>query len=223
MFDEAIFTLEEVSQHLRVPIELLNQEIASGTLRAMNFGGLIRVSESDLTGYKQAAKSVPVLDSSRVQKPGSISLELQPTPDFAHRWPDGTSENFKNAREGVARHDGKDYRVKLGFAVRDAAGKSRSRGLVLIDRYPTVEFVGANAEIGNGERMASIVKDRHNKHLPVGGKIPLEYEGFTLGSYRDVVVGPGAANGLAVICESEDFETMVRHALIRHSYRQERN
>jgi len=37
-----------------------------------------------------------------------------------------------------------------------------------------------------------------------------------------VVAGPGAANGLAVICVSADFKTMVRHALIRYTYRQER-
>lgn len=222
MFNEAIFTLDEISQHLRVPVDVLHHEIATGHLRAMNIGGLIRVSESDLTGYKKGAKIVSTLAASSTANPGDVFLQLEPAPDFAHRWPDGTSEDFKNAHEGVARYKGRDHRVKLGFAVRVAAGKPRSRGLILIDRYPTVEFVGSNSEIGNGERMASVVKDRNNKHLPIGAEIPPEYEAFTLASYRDVVVGPGAANGLAVICGSEDFEIMVRHALIRHTYRRER-
>jgi excisionase family DNA binding protein len=222
MFDEAIFTLDEISQHLRVPVGVLQEEIAAGRLRAMNIRGLIRVSESDLTGYKKGVKTATTLPALSTANSGDAFLQLQPAPDFAHKWPDGTSEDFKNAHEGIARYKGRDHRVKLGFAVRAAAGKPRSRGLVLVDRYPTVEFVGANSEFGNGERMASVVKDRNNKHLPVGAEMPLEYEGFTLGSYRDVVVGPGAANGQAVICGSEDFETMVRHALIRHTYRQER-
>ena len=58
--------------------------------------------------------------------------------------------------------------------------------------------------------------------MPPEGTVPQEYEGFTVGSYRDVVEGPGAAFGLAVICPPDDFQTMVRHALIRYSYRQER-
>ena len=42
------------------------------------------------------------------------------------------------------------------------------------------------------------------------------------GILRDVVEGPGAAFGLAVICPPDDFQTLVRHALIRYSYRQDR-
>jgi hypothetical protein len=36
------------------------------------------------------------------------------------------------------------------------------------------------------------------------------------------VEGPYAATGMAVICDSQDFETMVKHALIRCGYREQR-
>jgi len=149
-------------------------------------------------------------------------LQIQPALDFKHKWPDGSVEEYGNAREGVARQMGSDYAIKIGFAVRKAAGKDRVRGLVLVDRYPTVEFVGEDAEIGGHGRIASVIKDRNRKHIPIGAEIPPEYQGFPLGPYREVVDGPGAANGQAVICASDDFQTMAKHALIRYSYSQAR-
>jgi hypothetical protein len=71
--------------------------------------------------------------------------------------------------------------------------------------------------------MASIIRDRAGKHLPVGANVPPEYTDFRIEGYRDIVVGPGAPNGLAVICNQDDVQTMVRHALIRYRYRAERN
>ena len=133
---------------------------------------------------------------------------------------EGDDEPFGNVREGIARHMGHDYQVKIGFAIRKAAGKDRVRVLVLIDRYPTVEFVGADAEIGGESRVASIIKDCKKKHVPAGSEVPPEYVGFQVGPYRDVVNGPGAAYGIAVICAQNDYETMVRHALIRYTYPQ---
>jgi hypothetical protein len=70
--------------------------------------------------------------------------------------------------------------------------------------------------------MASIIRDRNGKQLPVGATLPPEYQGLPVGPYRDVVVGPGASNGLAVICEAPDIDSMVKHALIRYQYRKDR-
>ncbi len=70
--------------------------------------------------------------------------------------------------------------------------------------------------------MVSIIRDRRRKQLPPGAAPPPEYEGMPVGSYREIVDGPNARNGLAVICDSSELGTMIRHALIRCKYRQER-
>ena len=84
-----------------------------------------------------------------------------------------------------------------------------------------VEFVASDTASGNIQ-MAGIIKDRRGKQLPKRAVPPPEYAGLSVGPYRDIVDCPGASNGLAVICASDDLATMVQHALIRYKYRQER-
>jgi hypothetical protein len=148
------------------------------------------------------------------------ALVLNPTSDFSYTWPDKKVEEFTEVLEGLASYDGKEYGVKLGFTVRNSAGRRRRRCLVLVDRYATVEFVAAD-EKSRG-KMASIIKDRDGKQLPVGATLPPEYGGTPVGPYRDVVLGSGASNGLAVVCEQKDFDVMVKHALIRYRFRKDR-
>ena len=138
-----------------------------------------------------------------------------------YTWPNNTKEEYTNVREGVVQHSGRDYAVKIGFTIRESAGKRRRRALVIVNRYPTVEFVASDTASGNIQ-MAGIIKDRRGKQLPKRAVPPPEYAGLSVGPYRDIVDGPGASNGLAVICASDDLATMVQHALIRYKYRQER-
>lgn len=224
MLTESVYTLEEVSQHLRVPVETLRQEIAAGRLEALRIADLTRIEESALKVYKEAAKAGPLPSADEPTAPADSFLrQINSAPNFTHRWPDGSDEDFTNVRECVAFYRGSEHHVKFGYAVRKAAGKDRLRILVLVDRYPTVEFVGAGAEMESGkEQVASVIKDRKGKQLPVGASIPPEYQGLQIGGYRDVVVGPNASNGLAVICKSDDIQAMAKHALIRYMYRQER-
>ena len=70
--------------------------------------------------------------------------------------------------------------------------------------------------------MASIIKDRSGKQVPVGAMPSTEYANVRVGPYQQVVSGVGASNGLAVICDSNDVRTMVIHALIRTRYRKKR-
>ena len=118
-------------------------------------------------------------------------------------------------------HDGRNYHVKVGFTTRRSVGTLRRRSLVLLDRYPTVEFVASNTTPKNG-KMASIIKDRHGKHLSGMAVSLQEYANIPVGPYRDIVDGPHAYNGLTIVCSSDDLETMVTHARIRYTYRQER-
>lgn len=222
MLDEQILTLEEVGKYLRVPLDAVRKEINSGRLRAIDVAGYYRVREFDLVNYKNDAytKLVPVIETMSISGP---PVNLEPAPDFKHVWPDKKSEQFNRVLEGVASLGDKEYRVKIGFTVRRSAGLERSRSLVLVNRYPSVEFVAAKDEIQAGEKMASIIRDRKGKQLPVGAAVPPEYLELTVGPYRSIVDGPGAPNGLAVICSARDIGTMVQHALIRYRFREERD
>lgn len=217
MFEDPVYTPEEVAEHFKVPVQAVNDEIASGRLRAKNVAGYVRILESDLTVYKAGANgSVPAAKRSAQ----ADEIKLNGAGDFFHMWPDGKKEKFSGVHEGVATVGGRNYHVKVGFTTRDSAGKARRRSLVVVDRYPTVEFVSAGTE--KSGMMASIIKDRSGKQLTVGVPVPPEYEDLRVGPYHDVVVGPGASNGLAVICSADDLQTMVRHAIIRSRYREER-
>lgn len=220
MLNEAIYTIEEVSRYLKVPVEAIRKEIASGRLHAMNVGGFIRIGEFALADYKNlATKEVDLTESAPSAQ--DEWLRLQPAPDFVHKWPDGKVEQFLRAQNGTATYTGREYHVALGFTVRKSAGRLRRRCLVIVDRYPTVEFVKAEDEESVGP-MASIIKDRTGKQIPSNASAPSEYEGIPVGGYREVVDGPGAPNGLAVLCSSDDFKVMVKHALIRFRFREER-
>ena len=215
---ETLLTPEEVAQRLRVPVEAVLQEIKSGRLPSYTAGDYHRIDPEDLA----ALKSGPARPGPSVpEKQASPTFQLYPATDFVHKWPaEGGAEEFTDVREGIAPYQGREYHVKLGFTFRNSAGKRRRRCLVIVDRYPTVEFVAADEKASG--RMASIIRDRNGKQLPMGATLPPEYGGLPVGPYKDVVKGPGASNGVAVICPSDDVDTMVRHALIRYRFRQER-
>jgi excisionase family DNA binding protein len=224
MFTEAIYTVEEVAEHLRVPVEVVREEIKLGRLQALNVGGHARVREADLNKYKSEVSKMPMCTVIAPANANLGFLKLRSASDFDHKWPDGSHERYGQVQEGLATYDGKTYDVKLGFTVREAAGKPRRRGLVLINRYATVEFAGPDPKVEkDNDVLASVIKTRDGKQLPANAPVPVEYQGLPVGSYREVVDGPWASNGMAVICASQDFDTMVMHALIRHKYREERD
>jgi len=223
MLAEEVFTLEEVGKHLRVPVEAVQQEIKSGRLRALVVAGEhYRVREHDLALYKDGAYAQPAAPTSQPSPPTDSGVNLSAAPNFDYTWPDKKFERYTAVSEGVSSFGGKEYHVKLGFTVRRSSGKERARALVLVDRYPTVEFVAASEKVGPEELLAGIIKDRNGKQLPVGATLPPEYVGMNVGPFREIIDGPGAKNGLAVICQASDRETMVKHALIRYRFREER-
>jgi excisionase family DNA binding protein len=211
---EPIYTVEEVGEQLRVPADVIESEIAAGRLSAVRIGPHTRVRGSSLDDYLERAASI----STMVRDAAHGNFHA--APNFDHTWPDKNTESFVDVREGVVSRNGRDYHVRVGFTFRKSSGKRRRRSLVLVDRYASVEFVAAD-EKSNG-KMASIIRDRNGKQLPVGASLPAEYRSLNVGPYRSVVDGPGSANGLAVICDADDLDAMVRHALIRYQFRKER-
>jgi hypothetical protein len=166
--------------------------------------------------YLDASREVPDANEVTSAAPATATkkqhlFDFSPAPSFDHTWPAKkgavkTTEHFTNAREGVVPDGGRVRHVKIGFTLRHSAGKRRLRCLILVDRYPTVEFVAAD-EKAKGT---------------IGATLPPEYTNLATGSYNGVVQGPRASNGVAVLCDSEDFVTMVRHALIRYKFREGR-
>lgn len=230
MFTETVYTIEEISQHLRVPPDAILKEVGSGRLRAVRLGEHLRICESDFNSFLrsdfEAADGNPLTAAvvgSGIKTPQA--LEVSPTEPFDHTWPARkgaarTTEHFMEAREGIVSDRGRERHVKLGFTSRKSAGKLRRRCLVLVDRYPTVEFVAAD-EKPNG-RMASIIKNRNGKQLPIGATLPPEYKDLPVEPYNELIKGPRASSGLAVVCDSRDFASMIEHALIRYRFREAR-
>src|SRR5947207_2053977 len=125
---ENIYTIEEISKHLRVPEEAVQKEIEIGRLQAFEVAGLIRISEHALAEYKQIAVTKPsTKPGSKIQSPNGYAgwLKLQPVSNFMQHWPDGKVEEHKDAQEGIATFEGREYHVKLGWTVREAGGEKR--------------------------------------------------------------------------------------------------
>ena len=99
-------------------------------------------------------------------------MNLEPVPDFSHTWPDGNTELFTHAVEGMASLGANEHLVRIGFTVRKSSGQPRSRSLVVVDRYPTVEFVSATDVVPARGKMASVIKDRKGKQILVGATVP---------------------------------------------------
>lgn len=220
MTEEQILTPEQVAEYLMVPLETVMDEIYSGKLQAMQVGSFVRVREYDLAEYKNRAKDfLRTSGAPEVARDSKKSLlnNLRPTDSFEHVWPDGKREHFTEAVEGIVFDGSRERHVKIGFTNRVAAGMNRRRALVLVGRYATVEFVGAN-NFEQSRVMASVIKDSTGKQIPVGGRVPLEYLDMKIGAYRESVDGPRASANLGVICKADDFTTMVKHALIRTQY-----
>ena len=222
MFElQQVYSPEQLAEHLQVPVDFIHKEIDSGRLKAFEVAGTRRITFSSFNSFISTAAVKPQ-DDSTIQRSSSADwLRLEPAEDFIQNWPDGKVETYTDAQEGIAKFGGRERHVKLGKSQRDAAGKLRVRYVVLIDRYATVEFAGEDEKNESG-RIASVIKGRDGKQIPPGATPPPEYEGLPLGFYREVVDGPGAPNGLAVVCDESDVASMVKHALIRSQYRAER-
>jgi hypothetical protein len=113
--------------------------------------------------------------------------------------------------------------MKFGSAIRKAAGKDRLRILQLVDRYPTDEFVGEGVELRAArKKWPASTRTERASNCPSGQQFHPSIRDCRSGLTGDVVVGPNASNGLAVICKSDDILSMATYALVRYTYRQER-
>jgi hypothetical protein len=150
---------------------------------------------------------------------------------FDYLWPreKGEDENgeplqnkevFDEAYQATILVNGQDTPFVIGFCDRKAAGMDDRRRAVVFKGelgktlYPLVEFAGAN-DFAKSGTMVSTIRVDGRKALKPGEAIPEMYADMPLAVYNEVVVGPYAMSGMAVVAHKTDFAVMLRHAVIR--------
>jgi len=209
---------DEAAANLRVPPKTVLEEIEAGRLNVVRVGGELRIRKEDLL--------TPGRDHSPPRPTGEFLLdEVEPAPAFRWKWPSekGTTneEQCPEAFRTRARiSDGRVLPILIGVTQRTAAGKERKRILVVVDGSPVVEFVGGD----DPHVVAGIVKPEGDsqRHLRNGEPVPPAYESLDTRPYNEVVRGPHASSGIAVVCDESDYKTMILHALIRWTVKKDR-
>ena len=229
-----ILTVEDVAQILRSRPEAIIQELVKGTLRGFQVGGEWRIANPDVLSFIGAPSQGEPLnrrDRDRTDLFRDFDIEWNRTGAFSYRWPSradepAADEDYPDAFEGLIYRRGRVRRGKkllIGFTIRNSAGMDRRRATVFLARnerssdttlYPIVEFAGAN-DFETTRRLASVIKLRNRRQLQPGDPLPSEYAEFETAVYSDVVTGPYASNGMAVVVREDDLDAIARHALIR--------
>lgn len=234
-----VLTQEEVADVLRSAPEAVSAEFEAGALRGFKIGGKWRMAETDLLSFLGVAPTpnhaTQAMIATGHEGPAwrDVQIKWQQTEPITFEWPsradeEGFNEAYSEVFEGLLVKNGRVHRSKkllIGFTTRRSAGiENRRRATVFLVRvdskkkqtslYPIVEFAGAN-DYDSTRRLASLIKLPSRRQLRPGEAIPLEYQGFETAVYSEIVNGPNARNGLAVVVRDDDVNGMARHALIR--------
>jgi excisionase family DNA binding protein len=208
---------EEVASYLRVRPEVVYAEITARRLNAIRIGNELRIRKEDLVTTSSVSERGETL------APGEFLVdEIEPAPAFEWKWPsekarakENRPERFPEAYQTRARlSDGRVLPVLIGVTERGAAGKpDRKRILVIVNSSPTAEFAGDD----DSRLVAGVIKPDgySHRHLRNGEPLPPAYASVDTRPYNEIVCGPHASHGIAVVCAADDYKTMVRHALIR--------
>src|SRR5712692_11095167 len=216
-----VLTLEEISGFLRIPIEKLLPDVASGKLQTLKIADEVRILKTDLTRYLELAKTgssatarTRADSTTRPLEERVPEVNLDHGKAFEHTWPNSQKERYSEAYAGSAEIDGAVRSVLIGFTERPSAGRLRNRAVVFVDGRPMVEFVGAD-DFDKSHKMVSLVKRRNGKRLRPGETVPGEYRNLKIEPYRKYVTGAYASSNQAVVCSKNDLNVMVEHALLR--------
>ena len=233
---ENVMLPEEVAKWWRVDLSAILRLIETGRLPAFPIGSDYRIRETDVLAFMEGrAPSVPNDPSAGKKihldvddKTLKLFLKIDP---FKHTWPavkdtEPFVEEYDEAFEveiPVEKRT-RSWNMVIGFCHRESAGRLRRRAVVFwgdpsssTTLYPVVQFTGGN-DYGTNQEMASTIRDRHGKkQIRDMGLLPKEYaqSGLRIGGYRDVVDGPYASRGLAVIATRDDLASMAVHAWLR--------
>jgi len=208
-----IMTIEDIAGYLRVNNELVISELEQGHINGFKVGTEWRCTEASLLDYVGGQR----LSGSSAQSDSPV-LKYEETDfteigSFDYKWPGG-KEDFENGFETTRSVEGRTHTFRIGFTDRQAAGQERRRVVVWMDNWPLVEFAGSNNYESDG-LLASVIKVKGGKQLRPSAHIPEEYKGFRVARYDSIIQGSYASSNMAVIVQDTDFESMLKHAIIR--------
>jgi len=213
-----IMTPEEAADYFKTSKDTIMKEIEQGHLHGFKIGGEWRLTEASLVDYMNRDGHV----SSTPPKTETLKFEYETTGlteigPFDYQWPT-TKEHYESGYETTRDINGRTHTFKIGFTSRELAGLTRRKIVVWINNWPVVEFTAGNNYESDG-LLAGIIKIKGGKQLRPSGKIPEEYKGFHVARYDSIVQGSYASRNMAVIVKKDDFESMIRHAIIRATWK----
>ncbi len=212
-----IMTVDEAADYFKIDKDVIVQELEQGHLLGFKIGAEWRFTEANLAEFinrNHASPSIDQLSNSTLQYETTGFVEIEP---FDYKWP-VSEEHFESGYETARTINGREHTFKIGFTDRYAAGQTRRRIIVWIDNWPLVEFAGGNGYEDDG-LLASIIKTQNGKQLRASAKIPEVYKGFNIARYDSIVQGSYASRNMAVIASKNDLELMLRHAIIRATWK----
>jgi excisionase family DNA binding protein len=212
-----IMTIEEVAEYFKINKDVISKELEQGHLRGFKIGTEWRFTDTNLLDFIN--RNHPSLSLVQSNSPASKyeTTEFSETGPFDYQWPKD-KEHFENGYETMRTINGRTHTFKIGFTNRQAAGQMRRRVVVWLDNWPVVEFAAGNNYKSDG-LLASIIKTQGGRQLRPSAKIPEEYRDFHIGRYDSIVQGPYASRNIAVIVSKDDLESMIRHAVIRATWK----
>lgn len=220
-----VMTPQELAEYLKVDETVVLHEFEIGSLQGFKVADQWRCSEAALFTYMNRGKSrSPDTESAEPMDIGEIkgATGFSEIEGFDFDWPGKRGENVEHYDKGyetTREIGGKRFVFRIGFCQRRAAGRLRPRIVVWIDNRAIVEFAGGNDFEKDG-MLAGIIKTRGGKQVAPNQKIPTEYAGFNIRRYDSIVQGPWASRNLGVAVHKDDFESMIRHAVIRARWKE---
>ena len=212
-----IMTLKEVADYLKVSEQVMESELEKGNIRGLKLGTDWRFTEADVLEFVSRDHAIPTTTRGN-NEPKDEPGRFDSIGPFEYKWPAG-KEEFESGYETTRTVNGRTHTFKIGFTNREAAGRMRRRIIVWVDNWPLVEFAGGNDYESNG-LLASIIKIQSGKQLRPSAKIPEEYKDFRVVRYDSIVQGPYASRNMAIVVSKDDLETMIRHAIIRTTWKE---
>ena len=212
-----IMTVEEAADYFKIDKAVIVKELEQGHLRGFKIGAEWRFTEANLAEFinrNHSSPSTEQLNNSTLQYETTGFAEIGP---FDYKWP-ANEEHFESGYETARTINGREHTFKIGFTERFAAGQMRRRIIVWINNWPLVEFSGGNGYETDG-LLASVIKTQGGKQLRPSAKIPEEYKDFRIARYDSIVQGAYASRNMAVIVQKNDLESMIRHSIIRATWK----
>lgn len=223
-----VLTIDEVAGILRTSTEAITDELKKGRLPGFKVGGEWRIVKEELFKFMEIDMGYNNGTISCINE-NSLEVEWRKVDSFDYIWPvekgktpDDSREIYNEAYEADIDLPGCSI-VKIGYTTRETAGMDDRYRIVVFMKFgsqliPVVEFAGAN-DFEKTHRVASVIKNDDNKQVSSLSQLPPEYQEFPIDTYSDVVTGPYASHGLAVVIDKDDRRTMLHHALIRAHFK----